>query len=253
MLFAIWFPLLVAFTELVGQLGGSELMASTLFVSPVLAGNSPVWPLPPNPWALSLVLSEYLWISQGTPSTSRIILPWRGPWRWGNSCATVQATHADGTSSLQPFFKSIKVFFPGVLELSRAGEPKPIGCWVAVWSDTVPGLPHRDIPSPSTLSRGSFFSGKHGNCSWYKYRFLFFFYCGSMFLSNAVGAKIKKCNILFFEILLSRDMGSKASAAAQTKAWGFSISCCNPCMGPVSLPVPLKHLLNPSLPPDWAD
>lgn len=171
-----------SFTELVGQLGGSELVAKSV-LSPELAGNSSVWPLSPNLWAFSLVLSEHLWISQGTPSISKIILPAA----LGNGATPVlqprlPGNPGDGTCSLQPFLEPIKVFSwsTGARQGRWAISP-----WVAVQSCTHPGLPHGDIPSISTWSRGSFFYGKCTGWSCCKYIFLFSFYCASVFQSEA--------------------------------------------------------------------
>lgn len=77
-------------------------------------------------------MSEYLWISGGTPCISKILLP-AVLWNRVNSSATAQAPRqcrGESTCSLQPFLKFITVF-PGALELHRVGEPEPIGCWIA--------------------------------------------------------------------------------------------------------------------------
>lgn len=122
----------------------------------------------------------------------------------------------DGTCSLQLFLKPIKVF-PGALELGRAGEPKASGFQCSPHSQgcplgTFPALPlGSDLPS-SMENAQTGPDVKTDFCS-------LSFTVPLCFRVMLLKQKFKKCNVLFHEKSLSRDLGSKA------------IECCSPNQG----------------------
>lgn len=217
--------------ELVGQLGGSELMASSVSL-PVLAANSSLWPPSPHPWALL----GAVWASLKQPGHAQHQLndPPCSPWQWGNSCAMLQASRQSLEMELvlSSRFQNPARFFLECWSLAGGVSPGLQCSCTHSWAcslGTFPALPL--CPEvPSSMKNAETSPGINTD------------FCSPSFIVPLcfriilLEQKFLKYNVFFHEKLLSRDMGSEVSAAAQTKACGCSISLCNPCMGPVSLP-----------------
>lgn len=202
------------------------------------------WELPVlsiSPSLGTLPGSECLWISQGTPSISKITLPEV----LGNGVTPVLRSRLPGSlcrwnmfslwrwNMFSPALSKSHPGFPAVLELCRVVSPSP---GLQGSRTHFQGCP-MGTPQPFHFVQRLLLLWKMQNA-------MNTAFCSLSFIvsqSYALGAKILKCKVLFHEKLLSRDKGSKASAAAQSKACGFSISHCNHCMGSVSLPDPFSN------------
>lgn len=197
-------------------------------------------------------------------SISRIILPavlWN---RVNSSCAMVQASRqccGDWTCSLQPFLKFIKVF-PRALEFGRVGEP--IGRWIAAWWYKAPV--HAPVATPWGYCQPFNFAQKWKSTETAPGINTYFCppsftvpLCFRVMLSQA-GKKNQNASSYFIKCCLTEMWGQKSVLQPQPyvcKARGFSISHCNHCVVPVSLPhcpcPSLKCLPLPSLAFDRAD